>query len=166
MKIESRRLWEKLSNSVTKYSVRNGNSCAIIINREERENNGRRRECFQTSDDLPWKTLLWWKVNAAVRPRFSCGDHGERPRWGERCWAGKKRDDDYKRTHDFLLGIDANRKSPPVCDKHFLPFTFYQLSSFAGISPPYRSSEFSEREDQVRVISLRRRNKESVSFSM
>lgn len=109
-------------------------SCAII-NWEERENNGRRRECFQTSDDLPWKTLLWWKVNAAVRPRFPCGDHGERPRWGERCWAGKKRDDDYKRTHDFLLDIDANRKSPLATAKHFLPFTFYQLSSFAGISP-------------------------------
>lgn len=110
-------------------------SC-VIINGKERENNGRRRrECFQTSDDLPWKTLLWWKVNAAPCDLDSLlvwRPHGERARWGERCWAGKKRDDDYKRTREISSSTSMRIESPPLSRSPpntfcLLPFTSYPV---------------------------------------
>ncbi|OAD54313.1 hypothetical protein WN48_08147 [Eufriesea mexicana] len=43
-----------------------------------------------------------------------------------------------RRTHGFLLDINANRKSPlPPAAKHFQPFTFYHAIPPEFHRPPY-----------------------------
>lgn len=104
-------------------------SCAII-NWKERENNGRRRECFQTSDDLPWKTLLWWKVNAACdldsRVATTEKDHGEE-KDAEQERNGMTIINEHTISSSTSMRIESPPSRPPntFC---LLPFTSYPVS--------------------------------------